>query len=562
MNNSKRLANDGIIFGLPRPSSKNIIMKKIACILSFSLVFLSAKSVEKETRIDSKIDNVTLFTQGAQIFHTAKKSITAGRQFLVFTDLPQGINANSIQVGGNGDLMILSVTYRLDHLSNKEQSPKVKILEDSVKLLTENLTDLNNQIWLYTEEKDLLLKNKIVTSAEGSNSTDDLVKRANFFRSRMNNIFDELSSIQKKQKWHNERITALRRQISELRNGGIRKGEIVVEIDAKKTSNANFEFSYTINNAGWYPVYDIRASSVTEPLKLSYNAKVYQSTGQDWENINLTLSSAAPLSSIAKPTFAPWRLQFIADVQVQNYSYSNRMSKMSTAEAISADKAESDDEAAGGVNFQAPLIAAVNHQTSTSFSIKVPYNVPSDGKHHSVNVAEYEIPADYTYFIAPKSSSQAFLLARAANWYKYNFLPGQANIFFENTYVGNTVINMNSATDTLDISLGIDRGLIVKRERLEDFCKTRSFGSTKKESIGIGITIVNNRNIDAVIEVVDQIPVSSDNNITVELLESDKAKYDVNTGKLLWNVSLKPGKSELIKFKYSVEYPKDRRINL
>lgn len=533
-------------------------MKKTGIILTLLTLSIGFIGQSKDLNVSSSIEKVTLFTQGAQIHHKASKQINFGRQTLIFGDLPQNVNANSIQMGGKGSLTILSVTYRINHLSDPASSPKIKALEDSIQFLSESLNRLNNQIWIYNEEKDLLLKNKTIQVSSGGESTDELIKRANFFRKRMDDIFTSLTSIQNDQKKTNNQIQSIRRQISELRNGGPQKGEIVVEVEAKNSAKYDFEFSYTINNAGWYPIYDIRANSVSEPLKLTFNAKVYQRSGQDWNNIELTLSTSAPLSNINKPNFTPWRLKFLGKIEPVSYSRSNRK------ESFSSDKMESNTVVSEDVmrSMQAPMITAVNNQTSTTYEINTKYDVPSDGQHHSVSIAEYEIPATYTYYVAPKSSKQAFLLARATDWYKYNFIPGQANVFFENTFVGNTVINMNSGTDTLDISLGVDRGLIVRRERIEDFCKTRSLGNNKKESIGIGITLINNRKLEAEVEIVDQIPISSNNQITVELLESDKAQFEEKTGKLLWKKTLKPGKSEVLKFTYSVEYPKDQRLNL
>ena len=530
-------------------------MKSTGIIVLAGLL-ISTMSHSAEIKTVSKIKGITVFTSGAQVFREASKYLKPGRQTLVFSNLAQQINNNSIQVGGRGNAQatILSVSYRRNFLQEVQQNSRVKTLQDSIKWLDEKLSETNNSIWIYNSEKDLLLKNKMAGSKDYGTSTEDLIKRANFFRSRMTNIFDELSKVQKVKVELSERKNAIQRQINELTRGRKQIGEILVEVDVKKGLTYSFDISYTLSQAGWYPVYDIRANDIKNPINLNYNAKVYQSTGVDWKNIELTLATSAPLQFTRKPVFSPWRLIFTPDYRNDKMKHSNRKYEYSSARGNAA--VEEDAE------MGAPPVMIAQNQTSTQFKIKTKYSVPSDGKKHSVSVAEHVIPATYTYYVAAKQDKKAYLLARTTDWYKYNFLPGSANIFFENTFVGNSRINLQGARDTMDISLGVDRGLIVDRKRIEDYCKSKTFGANKKETIGIQVSIVNNRSSIAEIEVVDQIPISGDNYIKVDLEDSGKAKYDEKTGRLLWNIKLKAGELKLLTFKYTVEYPKDKRINM
>ena len=200
------------------------------------------------------------------------------------------------------------------------------------------------------------------------------------------------------------------------------------------------------------------------------------------------------------------------------------------------------------------------NQTTVSFKIKMPYTIHSDNKNYNVEIADYQVPASYQYYSVPKIDTDAFLLANITDWEKYNLLAGEANIFFQDTYIGKTLLNTSAISDTLQISLGRDKSISITRKKIKDYTTRQFIGSKKEETRAYEITVKNNKNKRISMVVYDQIPVSKLEEIKIEPLEISGAKYNKETGELKWEFSLNPGKKKIIQLRYSVKYPKYRSL--
>ncbi|MBP6127734.1 mucoidy inhibitor MuiA family protein [Flavobacterium sp.] len=199
-------------------------------------------------------------------------------------------------------------------------------------------------------------------------------------------------------------------------------------------------------------------------------------------------------------------------------------------------------------------------ELNVSFDIDIPYDILSNGKAHSVSLKDIKIPATYKYYAAPKVEKEAFLLAELNDYAKYNLLPGEANIVFEGMYVGKTMINPNQTQDTLNLSMGRDKKISIKRERITDKSGTKFLSSYKEQTFTYDITVRNNKKEDINMLLKDQYPLSTDKEITVELLEKDGAKENEETGVLTWEIKLKPNETKKYRISYKVKYPKDKII--
>jgi len=201
------------------------------------------------------------------------------------------------------------------------------------------------------------------------------------------------------------------------------------------------------------------------------------------------------------------------------------------------------------------------NQLNISFDIDIPYDILSNGKAHSVALKEIKIPATFKYYAAPRVEKEAFLLAEIVDYSKYNLLKGEANIIFEGMYVGKTTINPGQTSDTLNLSMGRDKKITIKREKVADKSGTKFLSSKKEQTFTYDITVRNNKKEAAQLLLKDQYPLSSDKEIEIELLQSDGAKVNAETGILTWNLDLKPNETKKIRISYSVKYPKDKVID-
>ena len=201
------------------------------------------------------------------------------------------------------------------------------------------------------------------------------------------------------------------------------------------------------------------------------------------------------------------------------------------------------------------------NQLNTSFEIDIPYDILSNGKPHSVVLKEIQLPVAFKYYAAPKLEKEAFLLAEIKDYAQYNLLAGEANIIFEGLYVGKTQINPNQTNDTLSLSIGRDKKITVKREKVIDKSGIKFLSSKKEQTFTYDITVRNNKKEAAEITIKDQYPLSTDKEIEIELLESNSAKDDKETGILSWNLKLNPNETKKLRISYKVKYPKDKIID-
>lgn len=212
----------------------------------------------------------------------------------------------------------------------------------------------------------------------------------------------------------------------------------------------------------------------------------------------------------------------------------------------------------GAVNL--PEHAQVEKQVSVEFEIKVPYTIQTDNKVMTVNMEELSIPASFQYFSVPKINKEAFLIAQLVDWEKYNFLEGEANIFFEDTYVGKTIFDVNAATDTMCISLGRDKKVSVKREKIKEYTTKQFIGSKKEETRDWKTTIRNNRSEAINMLIMDQVPVTTNAEIEVTTKTTPDADVSTEDGQVKWTFKLEPGKIRVLDLKYFVKYPKNRNL--
>jgi hypothetical protein len=202
----------------------------------------------------------------------------------------------------------------------------------------------------------------------------------------------------------------------------------------------------------------------------------------------------------------------------------------------------------------------VENQTTVDFEINTPYTIKSDNKNYTVDMEFYDLPAFYQYYCVPKVDKDAFLIANILDWEKYNLLAGEANVFFEETYVGKTLMDVRFASDTLEISLGRDKKVSVNREKIKDFTDKQFIGNKKEEIRAWKTTVKNNKNQAINMIVLDQIPVSTIEEIEVNVQDISGAKQNSETGEIKWEFELKPNEKKEFELKYSVKYPKNRNL--
>ncbi len=207
-------------------------------------------------------------------------------------------------------------------------------------------------------------------------------------------------------------------------------------------------------------------------------------------------------------------------------------------------------------------ISVTDNALDVTYDIELPYDVPTNGKQQIATLKETTIPAIYKYYAVPKLDKDAYLLAEVSDWEKLNLLPGEANIIFEGTYIGKSFIDPASTNDTLNLTLGKDKRVVVKREKLTDYSSVKFLGTNKLQTITYELTVKNNKKDPITLLLKDQYPISTNKEIEVELIESTEAANNTEIGVLTWKLDLAAGESKKVRITYSAKYPKGKVLNL
>ena len=607
---------------------------------------LFIQSIAAQKTIDTKIEKATVFLNGAQINRSGKTVVSPGNSEIVFKGISPYINKQSIQVKAEGNFTVLSVVHKINYLEEQTKQNELLKVEEQKENLQDKINLQKDMMSIYVNEETLLSKNQAIVAQNTGLKTIDLKEAADFHRMRLTELKFKETEINKTVKKYYEEMAKLNKQQQELtKQATTATSEVVVTVQSKETSNANFTLSYFVDKAGWYPTYDLRVTDISHPITMAYKANVYQSSGEDWKDIKLTLSTANPKQNGEKPNLHAWYLHYftpqsyglnsnssIYNPNVRNVTgrvtdekgaplpgvsviikgtnagastdtygnYSLSVPYNTTTLALSyvgfqqrelfissntmnismQPSSQSLDEvvvigyssSGEGRDFSGsyqkvkkevsiPLtVSERENTTSFSFDIETPYTILNDGKTSTVEMKTMEVPALYEYYCAPKLETDVFLTAKITDWSDLNLLEGESNLFFEGTYLGKAMINPKTATDTLSISLGRDKNIVVKRTSIKEFSKKQFLGSNKIDYRTFEISIRNNKKQSINLIVEDQFPLSTMKEVEVDKIENKEADLDSETGKLKWTILLEPAKEKKVGFKYSVKYPKNNTL--
>jgi uncharacterized protein (TIGR02231 family) len=537
-------------------------MKKIIFGCAIVLLIINNTFAQSTNAI---LNSVTVYSNGAELNHTAKVNVPSGSSEIIIKNVSGAIDENSIQVGSNTDLTIMSVSFVREFLSEDVKTPAIIKLQDSLKSATNELEILRSQIATQKNAMSILDANKIVRGENTGLQVAELQKMVEYYIAKHKEITIAVQSLTQKETKQIELVNKLQNQVNEsIAKRETGKGEVRLQVMSNASANTTFTISYVTYTAAWSPVYDLKTKDTKSPLKIIYKANIVQNTGLDWNKVKLSVSTSNPSQSGTMPILSTWFLNYYTPSYGQN-SYGYKSAKSAPAPAMSnqvqsfgSTEAEKLEDKENGVNdFTTTTETALN----ATFDIDLPYDIPTDNKAHSVAMKEYEVPAMYKYYSVPKMDKEAFLVAEIADWESLNLVAGPANIIFDGTYVGKSFIDPNSTQDTLNISLGRDKKLIVKREKVQDYCSSKLIGTNKLHTVTYEIKVKNTRKEAINLLLKDQLPITTQKDIEVSVIEiTGDAMRNEETGVLTWKLEVAPNETKKVRIQYSVKYPKDKQI--
>jgi uncharacterized protein (TIGR02231 family) len=556
--------------------------KSILTLAFITFNMVAAFAVNTEKLVKSKPEKVTVYINGAQVFRTTEVTLQPGQNQVILEGLEAGIDQQSIQAGGKGNFIITGVQYNVHYPELQTYKANgdaryyklLKQINDSLAELEFDAKELAVKKEVLLTEKNVLLNNRLYKGESKKDSLELLKNGLTYLREKLTNINVELLklerqevTLQKKKDQLNIRLTEINSDLN-AQNSPAQPAKtdyrIVVDVIADAATPAIINVNYYVASAGWTPVYDLRTDGVESPVKLTYKALVQQNTGADWKDVRLTLSTGNPHQSFNIPTLSTWYLgayypkkhKARSYTEFENSEYKKEMSLAGKA-APAATANDMTMDTMKDADYNTAYTTMQDNYVQAEFEIKLPYTIPSDNKTHIVAVMNKELPTKYVYRSVPKLDMNAYLTARVTGWEDMNLLPGQATLFFAGTYVGQTYLNSVEVNDTLNLTLGQDKSIVVKREKQKDKIKEKLLDNDKLYTFAYEIQVKNGnaKNID--IEIQDQLPVSNNKQVVVQKENINGATYEDNTGILTWRNSIKAKDSKKISFSYTIKAPKE-----
>jgi uncharacterized protein (TIGR02231 family) len=541
--------------------------KRLFVLISLCLGCILPMQAQKQ--ISAKLTEATVYLRGAALTHTASATLKSGSQEVIIDGLSPDIEINSLKVKANG-VLISATEFSQDYLTPREQAAHIKKLQDSLDLYKEQLKDAQNELEVH---KQLL---KLVTDGTQNNMSQkdgtvtiaDINANMELYRTKASELQKSIDKDNKKIEKLKETVNRLKNQISQDETDNMQlNGMLRLSVSVPESITTTFTITYFTNQAQWVPCYDINIPSMDKSITLQSKAKVRQVTGLDWNNVKLTLSNATPNRSTVAPVFTTWFLKF---QRPQTIIDGVRMRSPSTSNSVSYAVAEESDASMGYIASQktaAPIlmndfVEVEDQDIQVSFAIAVPYDIPGNGKEKLIDLKSYDIKADFKYYSIPKLSDETYLIATLSDYEKYNLLPGEATVTFNNTFVGRTRLRPNDTESQISLTLTTDPRISVKREKQKDFCSTKHVGNSTTVTQSYLITVKNNQSKAAKLTLKEQYPISNDKDIEVkDVTITPKATYDkTDIGVVTWELELQPGETRTFTVTYTVKHPTDRDI--
>lgn len=661
-------------------------MKQLVLLpLLLNLLFRPTFSQElTEVEVDSKIKEVTVFFQGAQIVREGQFSAQSGKKYLFkIQDVETGMVRSSLQIKTPDGISIDQIDHRIKYVETENHDTEIKGIRAKLEELRIDLQEKNDKIELIGVQRAMLNENRGLSQSQSGMTVEEWKNGVAYYEQKTTELIQRQRANEREALAVQQEMEKLLERLDKI-SGIAKKQTIELLIEAtctKQVSNGVFRFSFLIPDAAWTPKYDLKMDGLNKPLALDVKADITQSSGNDWKNIDLILTSEDPFKSAERPILRKWNpvygyrpktarqdkvvemkgdgsilgrvtdretgegligasvILMDGDQQISgastdfdgNYKLSkapayrplklvctfigynkeeregiqvspNNDSRVDFRMAMAAEQLETvvvsagkfeqrtQDLAVSMTTYDAegrPYFGSMGNSysraydkkveskvkrsdytastvtkgtTRVQYKLKEKFSIPSDKKPHTANIDALRINADFKHFTAPVEYDKAFLVTEITDWESFNLLDGPVSLHVDGAYVGESELNSEQAEDTLILSLGTDASIQIDRSEVKENNKRTFLSAKRVQQKSYRIKVKNTRSETVHITVQDQIPVSSDKEVEVELLESGNAKLNKETGVLEWEVEIPAGQTWETTFTFSVKYPNEMRV--
>ena len=540
--------------------------------------------------VKSTLYGVTVYTQGAQLKHKCNYSIKSGVTELIIEGISPYISANTVQVKATGNIVILDSKYEnylpqpnLTTITINEFPPKIKAeikrIEDSLQVVSFELRDINDAIDVLQAARRIIMANGAIKGqGKVNDSIQLLIQAVDYYTTKVAELNKKISGLERQKLKKGDLIQAMEIRLNELKNYANQNQtknnkyvpRLVVTLMANDAASGKLELSYFASNAGWTPIYDIRSEASSGKISLTYKAQVHQQTGLDWKAVKMSISTNNPYANKTKPELSPWYIDYQAyrkdleeKAKLREGTYLNAAPQVNTYMFNSGfaygNATIKDDEIALDAGA---FTTIVQQLIAAEFQIDLDYSIASDNQNRMVLIKQVDLNTSFRYYAVPKLDPGVYLVAQMTKLDELQLVPAKANIFFDGTYIGETYIDPTSLNDTLNLSLGRDPNIIVKRTLLKNQCKERTIQDKHERTFVYNIEVKNLKSSEVLLTIQDQIPITTNPDISIEKTSLGKGRIDEKTGLIEWEFKLKSKENQTFDYEFKVRHPKDKVVQI
>lgn len=511
---------------------------------------------------------VAVYTNQALVTRRGVVELNGIETELIVSQLPVTLDTESVRVSGKGNVAVRLLGVNVEKIYTTESVvARVSQLQQQIEQLEAQKRQFQAQMDALALQSRFIegLREKTedqfsISLARKSISLSETLDLLNFLGSQYTEYAISTEDYKNQQRELEKQLEVLYASLKQTESPSPQESfNLTVGIETAGTGKFELEVSYVVNRASWKPLYDIRVDSRSKSVNLGYLAQITQNTGEDWTNVNLTLSTAKPGSGTLPPKPQPWYID-IPQPEIRQKRARRFASAPMAAQSRSFEFEE--DNLFGEIEeletIEADVITAEVSQEGNvvTFNLDGNGNIPSDGAPHKTTIFQDDYPCSFNYIAMPRLVSFAYLQAKVKNKPGgATLLPGKANIFRDNIFVGVSELENTVPGEEFKLNLGIDEGLKIERDLVEREVDKRFIGNIRQITYGYRLMISNLLDTEAKLELIEQLPVSRNEQIKVRLNRTNPQIQLSEMGILQWNLILTPQEKQEIYYQFTVEHP-------
>lgn len=524
--------------------------------------------------LQTSLASVFVYPDRARVSRQGSASLAAGAHALEISGLPIQLDADSLRASARGTARarLLGVQAQRVFFSEtpaeslRQMEVQIEALQDSLKQ-KEALTRL---LQGYRTNLDALTAQAATYAtalAAGEMTADAQLALYDALRARAEKLEEEMLAIAASRREVEHQLQKLQNELDQQRNARPRERyTAIVEVEVLQAGDLTVEISYVVSGASWKPLYDLRLQAAGErpALEVGYLAQVSQKTGEPWDNVTLTLSTARPALASTLPELKPWFIQPYPPPVPPPHPAPVMRAKAERPMMLAA-AAEPFGDTGGALPVEEAVEVQASVDTSGSsvtYHLPEPVSIPADGAPHKVVVSRFNLTPELDYVTAPRLAEAAYRRAQNVNDSPYLLLPGAANLFAGEEFIGATRLTLTAPGEKFELYLGVDDRFKVKRELRRREVEKTIIGGKRRLHFGYEITIENLTPGEAVLTLHDQMPASKHEDIKVRLESAEPkptAQSELNL--LDWEIKLAPQEKRTVRFDFGIEAPQGLNIS-